>query len=310
MSAGAVPEPFNANAKSSFSGGRRSFTSFRPSSVVPSSLSIPSLSLHPGHHNHNRSTSGVMSSRPSFQVGEKDRHVVVVNVSNNSGIPPSSSRSDSSSNTNGGGISGGNGSGGGLSGSIRSLRSKFSIGSSPRTASGSLRSKFSFGSSFPSRKGGGAIVNSPTPNSPSSGYGQEIIHEDHEVLNIGLTPLLSSSSSSSCATSPAVAFVPMDSPAPKAKPQRNPNMSSLLATPTPTYPALGRGLPTSLAASTSSSLAPQTPLTKSPALPITTPSTHSMQDASPILSSSSREPSGTCPSCLCGLCPKHLSIRN
>ena len=287
MSAGAVPEPFNANAKTS--GSRRSFTSFRrPSNVVPSSLSIPSFSLHPGHHDHNRSTSAVMSPKPSVQMGEKDRPLVVVNVSSNTGTPLSSSRSNS--NSNGGGVSGGNGSGGTLSGSIRSLKSKFSIGSSfmtPRTTSGSLRSKFSFGGSFSSRKGNGAIVNSPTLNSPASGYGKEIIHEDGEVLNIGLTPLLSSSSGAT--TSPAV---PLDSPDQKTKPQSNPNMSNLLSTPTPTYPSLGRGLPTSLMSSTSSSIAPQTPLTRCSTLPITTRSTLSTRDASPVPSLSSRAPSG------------------
>src|SRR5260370_31565584 len=98
-------------------------------------------------------------------------------------------------------------------------------------------------------------------------YRQEIIHEDSEVLNIGLTPLLSSSSLSPCATtSPAAASVPMDLPAPKAMPQSNPNFSTLPAMPTPMYPALGRGLLMSLMVSMSSSLAPQMLLVKSPAL--------------------------------------------
>ncbi|KAF8340412.1 uncharacterized protein EI90DRAFT_3150797 [Cantharellus anzutake] len=256
MSAGAVPEAVASKPST----GRRSFSSFRASSVVPSSISIPTFSLHSGHGNDNRSASGLMASRASIQMGEKDRLSVLVDGSNVN-TPPSSS----------------GGSGRALSGSIRSLKSKFSLGSSlmtPRTTSGSLRSKFSFGGPFSSKKGSSGHANSPAPNSPASGYGQEIIREESLVLNIGPPPSLSSSRSLDLPT------MIQDSPDPKAP--FNPNLSSILSTPTPTYSALGRGLPQSLMASTSSSVAPQTPFTKPSALPAATQSTLNIRNASPV----------------------------
>ncbi|KAF9520892.1 hypothetical protein BS47DRAFT_413051 [Hydnum rufescens UP504] len=188
-----VSRPVPATVQSKAPGGRRSFSSFRSS--IPSSLSLPQLSLQ-----HRPS----LSVHPGRQSGSDDDGSFITGHSEFN--LPSAQSSNASSNT--------------LPTNIRSLRSRFSFGSSspslsnPKTSSGTLMSKFSLG---PSRSGKPKVTSYPGSN---------------DAMEAGET-------SDMVLTIDALSLSPQHS-----DPSPEPTLSEGLSGPSSNlYPSLGRGLP-------------------------------------------------------------------